>query len=313
MLVTQSWLTFSDLMACSPPASCVHGILQARILEWVAISFSRGFFWPRNWTRVSHIAGRHFIDWATREALVDTEYWRHLDTEDLLLPSPTQRLANMLTFLLCSTTNKYLATDWEQYGVSLYQWALWIKLELGWFLADAVVKNPPANAGDARDMGWIPGAGKIRWRRKWQSTPVFLPGNSTERGAWQATVHGVTKSDMTKHTVQAGTQNDHSPPLSIHKSLSQFLTAPLQRGGAPSALGYKHFFTLFIRNLLLRLSSSHWISINGLCFFPQGLNLYLFLLNITLFKNLLNFNLPWLVWIIQCKSDLSTRLDPEMQ
>ena len=36
--------------------------------------------------------------------------------------------------------------------------------------------------------------GKIPWRRKWQLTPVFLPGNSMDRGAWWATVHGVTKS-----------------------------------------------------------------------------------------------------------------------
>ena len=37
-----------------------------------------------------------------------------------------------------------------------------------------VVKNLPANAGDTRDLAWIPG--KIPWRRKWQHTPVFLPG-----------------------------------------------------------------------------------------------------------------------------------------
>ena len=43
------------------------GILQARILEWVAISFSRGSCRPRDWTRVSHIAGRFFIFWATME------------------------------------------------------------------------------------------------------------------------------------------------------------------------------------------------------------------------------------------------------
>jgi len=48
----------------SLPGSSVHGILQARILEWVAISFSRGSSWPRNWTRVSCIAGRFFTDWA---------------------------------------------------------------------------------------------------------------------------------------------------------------------------------------------------------------------------------------------------------
>ena len=44
----------------------VHGILQARILEWVAIPFSRGSSWPRDWTRVSCIAGRFFTSWATR-------------------------------------------------------------------------------------------------------------------------------------------------------------------------------------------------------------------------------------------------------
>ena len=46
----------------------VHGILQARILEWVAIPCSRGSSQPRDWTQVSHIAGRLFISWATREA-----------------------------------------------------------------------------------------------------------------------------------------------------------------------------------------------------------------------------------------------------
>ena len=48
----------------------VHGLLQARILEWVAIPFSRGSFWPRNWTPVSCIAGGFFTIWATREVLL---------------------------------------------------------------------------------------------------------------------------------------------------------------------------------------------------------------------------------------------------
>ena len=47
----------------------IHGILQARILEWVAISFSRGSSRPRDWTRVSRLLGRCFNLWATREAL----------------------------------------------------------------------------------------------------------------------------------------------------------------------------------------------------------------------------------------------------
>ena len=52
---------------CSLPCSFVHGILQARILEWVAIPFCKGFSWLRNWTQVSCIAGRFFTIWATRE------------------------------------------------------------------------------------------------------------------------------------------------------------------------------------------------------------------------------------------------------
>ena len=55
-------------MDCSPPDFSIHGIFQARVLEWVAISFSRGSSWPRDWTQVSRIAGRCFTIWATRES-----------------------------------------------------------------------------------------------------------------------------------------------------------------------------------------------------------------------------------------------------
>ena len=67
--VAQSCPTLWDPVDCSPPGSSVHGILQARVLEWVAISFSRGSSRPRDWIQVSRIAGRHFNLWATREAL----------------------------------------------------------------------------------------------------------------------------------------------------------------------------------------------------------------------------------------------------
>ena len=55
-----------------PMDSEVHGILQARILEWVAFLFSRGSSQPRDWTQVSHMAGGFFTSWATRET---QEYW----------------------------------------------------------------------------------------------------------------------------------------------------------------------------------------------------------------------------------------------
>ena len=54
--VTQSCPALCDSMNCSLPGSSVHGILQARILEWVAIPFSRGSSWPRNWTQVSCVS-----------------------------------------------------------------------------------------------------------------------------------------------------------------------------------------------------------------------------------------------------------------
>ena len=64
--VTQSCPTLCDLMDCSLPGSSVHGIFQARILEWVAISPSRRSP-PRDWTQISCIVGRHFTVWDTRE------------------------------------------------------------------------------------------------------------------------------------------------------------------------------------------------------------------------------------------------------
>ena len=54
----------------SPPGSSVHGIFQARILEWAVISFSRGSFPPRDQTSVSCITGRFLTNWAAREAVL---------------------------------------------------------------------------------------------------------------------------------------------------------------------------------------------------------------------------------------------------
>ena len=64
---TQSCLTLCDPTDCSPPDSSVCGTFQARILQWVAMPFSRGSSQPRDRTRVSHIAGRFLTLWATRQ------------------------------------------------------------------------------------------------------------------------------------------------------------------------------------------------------------------------------------------------------
>ena len=71
--VAQSCPTLWDPMDGSLPDSSIHGIFQARILEWFGISFSRGSSPPRDWTQVAHTVGRLFTVWATREAQFKVE------------------------------------------------------------------------------------------------------------------------------------------------------------------------------------------------------------------------------------------------
>ena len=92
--VARSCPTLCNPMDCSLPGFYVHGIFQASVLEWVAISFSRGSSHPRNWTQVSHTVGRCFTLWATREVQKwyrwsylqnrnrDRDMKRHMDTEE---------------------------------------------------------------------------------------------------------------------------------------------------------------------------------------------------------------------------------------
>ena len=75
MLVAQLCLTLCNPMDCSPPVFSVHRILQARLLEWVAIPFSRGSSWLRDPTRVSCTADRFFTVWATDTAASDSRVW----------------------------------------------------------------------------------------------------------------------------------------------------------------------------------------------------------------------------------------------
>ena len=64
-----------------------------------------------------------------------------------------------------------------------------------------MVKNLPANAGDSRDAGSTPGSGRFHGVENGNPLPYSRLGNSMDRGTWQATVHGVVKSDrLTEHT-----------------------------------------------------------------------------------------------------------------
>ena len=94
VLVTQSCLTLCDPMDYSLPGSSVHGILQARILEWVTITFSRGSSWHRDQTRVSYTAGRFFTIRAISK-------WKN-ETEILVTQSDSLQFHGLgLTKCLC--------------------------------------------------------------------------------------------------------------------------------------------------------------------------------------------------------------------
>ena len=80
-----------DSMDHSPPGSSVLGISKARVLEWIAISFSRGSSWPRDPTRVSHVsytAGEVFTHWAIREALQEPGHFVFLHCTSILKHLP---------------------------------------------------------------------------------------------------------------------------------------------------------------------------------------------------------------------------------
>ena len=82
-LLSHVWL-FSDPMDCSPPGSSVHEISRARILEWVAISFSRASSWTMDQTQVSWIAGRFFTAWA-RNAINNWYVMNKLNNSSFLM------------------------------------------------------------------------------------------------------------------------------------------------------------------------------------------------------------------------------------
>ena len=92
-------------MDCSLPGSSVHGILQTRILEWVAVPFSKGSSQPRDWTWVSCIAGRLFTIWASREAQVYCIGYHVLQQD---LPRPGSSFTKFQQDVLLLLKTKYL-------------------------------------------------------------------------------------------------------------------------------------------------------------------------------------------------------------
>ena len=123
--VAQSCPTLCDPMNCSLPYSSIHGIFQARILEWVDISFSRRSSRPMDWTQVSHIVGRHFTCftvWAT-SSFVYTIRQCSLQKMDFQLNGLVYQKRNIFlinclvskgTFLVCTNSLELSFEPWKQ-------------------------------------------------------------------------------------------------------------------------------------------------------------------------------------------------------
>ena len=94
--ILQSRLTLGDPMGCSLPGSSSHGIFQAGVLEWVAVSFSRGSSQPRNWTRVSCLASVFFTGRTTKITTFGKKiaFWIYKKQCDFLLRSLHSWLLN---------------------------------------------------------------------------------------------------------------------------------------------------------------------------------------------------------------------------
>ena len=100
----------SCLSLCDPMDYTVHGILQARVLEWVALPLSRGSSQPRDWTQVFHIAGRLFTNWAIREA-----WWKNPMDGGAVhwVAKSWKRLSDLLSRIGEGNTTHYSVLAWR--------------------------------------------------------------------------------------------------------------------------------------------------------------------------------------------------------
>ena len=115
----QSCLTLCDPMDCSPPGSSVHGILQARILEWLAISYSRQSPWPRDWTHVScvfPIGGGCVISHG-----IFRQYFCWIKDQEKLKPTSVK----IQNFVILRRTAASTPNSWQDDGIIFQKNVIW--------------------------------------------------------------------------------------------------------------------------------------------------------------------------------------------
>ena len=126
--VSQLCLTLCNTIDCSLLCSSVHGIFQARILEWVAISFSSGSFQPRDRTQVSHIAGRLLTIWATREIMTNLD--STLKSKDITLPTKVHLVKAMILPVVMYGCEKWTIKKAERRRIDAFEH--WCSMRVPW-------------------------------------------------------------------------------------------------------------------------------------------------------------------------------------
>ena len=162
-------------MDCSSPGSSVHGILQARILEWVAISFSRGSFRPKDRTHIAYvscIAGGFFTASATREALRNSTRpelrptWQACGAADyphnrVLWRQPATNFTFTLSLRLCNSSQSvyYSFQDFVLLASGILCSVLWPfggQLDPGTPQSDSLISFMPPEVFSELLLGEIP-------------------------------------------------------------------------------------------------------------------------------------------------------------
>ena len=171
-------------MHCNLPDSSVHGLSQARILEWSAISSSRGSSRPRNWTRVSCIGRRILYHWVTREAIGNSSIQATSGQGDST-HHPTLSLisgSDFKAFLKIVRASSSCGS---------------LKSDLTCTFTIFQRKRKEHLCKPTVFSRWLSG-NEPAWRRKWQPTPVLLLGKPHgQRSLVGYSPRGCQESDIT--------------------------------------------------------------------------------------------------------------------
>ena len=205
-LVAQSCSTLCDPLDYSLLGLSVHGILQARILQWGGISLSRVSFWPRNGTCVSCFTGGFFTtELPGKPGIVCTH--KKLEVWSWNIPTGDWLNASSI-FWKTPRVKYYTNTEKRIRHICVYRQRRPMaphSSTLAWKIPWAEEPGRLQSMGLQRVVhDWATSLSLftfMHWRRKWQPTPVFLPGESQGRGSLVGCLlWGGTESDMTEVT-----------------------------------------------------------------------------------------------------------------